>query len=361
MFESKRLTNFKPYPVTPHKVWTMKNKEVLKLDWNESTMNIPEKIKNLLVNDIKNSNLNWYPNLKNDELYDEISKFVNVNPANILPTASSDYAHELIARAFIDNKDKVCMVYPTYDNFRSTFESFGADIYKYNLDSDFKLNYEEFENFINKNKIKMVYICNPNNPTGTLHKKTELLKLIHENPKILFVLDEAYIEFGGESLSKESSKLNNLIITRTFSKAFGLASFRIGYIISSINLLESLNKIYNPKNITQLSQNAATYSIKNFKYIQEYIDEVKVSKKILIKKLNEFKFIKSVYGESGNFILVEAESSSKILNFFKEKGIFFRDLSFLTLRNSKTGFFRITVGSSKSVNRIVELFDQYEN
>ena len=184
MFESKRLRKFNAYPLSPHKVWDS-DRNILKLDWNESDKNLNDQIKLELITKITKINFNWYPNMYNKELYSKLSKFLNISEKLIIPTSSSDYAHELIARTFIDEGDKVSIVHPTYDNFRSTFQSFGAKINYFNLDSRFKLDYSEYDKHLKKNDIKVAYICNPNNPTGTIHKSKDLIKLINLNLKKL--------------------------------------------------------------------------------------------------------------------------------------------------------------------------------
>ncbi len=118
------------------------------------------------------------------------------------------------------------------------------------------------------------YICNPNNPTGTLHDILKLESLITKYGDMLFVIDEAYYAFCGKSVAYLLPNIQNLIITRTFSKAFGLASFRIGYCLSSAQNIAALNLFRNAKNITHLSQVAAIAALKDKEYMESYVKEI---------------------------------------------------------------------------------------
>ena len=359
MFESDLLQKLKPYFVTPHKVWDLKDKsKILKLDWNESTIppspNVTSQIKEYLDN---NKTLNWYPNLKNNILISKISDYVNAPTECISYFSSSDSAHEYIAQTFINKDDTVIMISPTYDNFRSTAESFGGKIFKINLKNKFIPDFKYIDNEINKLNPKMVYLCNPNNPTGTIFNKNELEKLIKAHNEVLFVIDEAYIEFNGESLSNIISEIDNVIITRTFSKAFGLASFRIGYILASEKNIKSIEKIKNPKNIPTLSQVAAIAALEDLKYTEDYITQVNKTKLFLDKELSKYNIFEEVISNGGNFILLKSKNKDNLIKFLTQNEVFVRDLSHI---DGLEDFFRITVGNKNQMLKVMEIIEEYE-
>lgn len=122
-----------------------------------------------------------------------MSNYNNLPVENIQYFASSDSLHEYIVRTFIEPEDRI--VAPTYDNFRAVVESNGALTEFYYLDENFQLDIEHFENYLNLHKPKIVYICNPNNPTGTMYKKETIEQLITKFENIMFIIDEAYYEF----------------------------------------------------------------------------------------------------------------------------------------------------------------------
>jgi histidinol-phosphate aminotransferase len=136
---------------------------------------------------------------------------------------------------YITIGDPILILGPTYDNFRLTSQSQGAIVHYFNYDNEFNLEEGEFIKTIKQLSPSLVYICNPNNPSGTLLSKAFLTKLISDYPDIIFLIDEAYFEFSGETMAEQVINFPNLFISRTFSKAFALANFRAGYLISDVN------------------------------------------------------------------------------------------------------------------------------
>ena len=124
----------------------------------------------------------------------------------------------------------------------------------------------------------MVYICNPNNPTGNVHSKEYIEYLLEEYPDTLFLVDEAYYEFSGITVKDLVLRYDNLLISRTMSKAFALANFRLGYLIASKDNIQFINKIRNPKNLSTLAQEAACAALSDVDYMWRYVEEVKRGK-----------------------------------------------------------------------------------
>jgi histidinol-phosphate aminotransferase len=132
---------------------------------------------------------------------------------------------------------------------------------------------------------KIIYLVNPNNPTGTFTSIDDLKKLTLNNPNVLFIIDEAYYEFVGKSIAVFATKVPNIIVTRTFSKAFSLASIRFGYICADDKLLKQINKIRNTKEVNSFAQKLAEVALDNNNYIQERINLITKPFKVLDKQL----------------------------------------------------------------------------
>ena len=168
-------------------------------------------------------------------------------------------------------------------------------------------------------------------------------------PETLFVIDEAYIEFYDIdcSLFKEASVTNNLLITRTFSKAFGLAGIRVGYAIGTEQNILNIEKIHNPKNLSMISQTIAAYALENFDKLRGWIDEVKKSKLIFCNWLeqNKIYFIES----HTNFVVFDASHFDNCLVHLKSHGIYARPRSKLS-----PNFIRITIGSTADSQRVID-------
>ena len=342
---NKFIENLKPYIPIPHKIWEQDNqREILKIDWNESTIAPSPKVINALQYFLTNGNLNWYPNTHNNALYSELSKYCNMDSKNIEIFASSDCLHEYILSVFLNVGDKVCIVAPTYDNFRARAQGIGIETLFFDLDCDFNIDFRQFYDYLKHNVPQMVYICNPNNPTGKAYDKEQLKHLIKEFSNILFVIDEAYFEFCQITFSDCLVDFKNLIITRTFSKAFGLASFRIGYCLSQSQNIDLLNKLRNPKSISQFAQIAALYALKDIDYMQQYAQEVIESRAFFIESVHKIGL--KIYDSKANFVLLEYNRN--LCEALETKNIFIRNYSHIIPNH-----YRITIGTMSQMKRVL--------
>jgi len=307
-FINKYLRNLAPYKVASHKVWEVSNEErknILKLDWNEATISPSPKVKERLQLLVDNENFYYlYPSTNNDEILQRLSIYTKLPFDNVQYFASSDALHEYLVRMYITVGDPILILGPTYDNFRLTSETQGAVINYYNYEDDFRLNQEGFVNEIQKLNPSLVYICNPNNPSGNLIPKAFIKKLITRFSDIIFLIDEAYYEFSQETIADEVVNFSNLFVSRTFSKAFALANFRAGYLISDANNIQQISKIRNPKNFTTFAQEAVIGVLSDIDYMWQYVKEVNEAKIQFVEQLNNLPFINSVFESHANFVLI---------------------------------------------------------
>ena len=354
---NENILNLKPYNLSSHKAWDQpQNKQVLKLDWNESTIPPSPLVKKSIENFLEVGNLNWYPDTENKNLLNALSNYLELDKKYLDYFPSSDSVHEYISRLLVSNGDQVMIIGPTYDNFRACVESYGAKI--------FKLNASKKENFILSEEIiiekislinpSLVYICNPNNPTGISFNKDFIRKICIKFPEIGFIIDEAYYEFSLITNTKDVLDLQNLIICRTFSKAFGLASFRIGYVVSSVDIIVNLKKIKNHKNISSFAQIAADAALKDIQYMRNYVNSVKLGMK-KFKNWSNYKNL-DIYAGPTNFALVDFGSNAKnIIDKLESQNIFIRKFSnFINLESH----LRITIGNEEQITKLVSIIDE---
>lgn len=357
MFSTKYVKTLKPYPLVSHKAWELQNNEdVLKLDWNEATIAPSPKVKENIRKFLENGKMHWYPDVNNSLLLEEISKYNVIPIDNIQYFASSDSLHEYIFRAYIYPHDKVLIVSPTYDNIRAVVQSNGAITEFYYLDDKFKLGADNFASYLKIHNPKIVYICNPNNPTGTIYQKEFIEKLIKTYGNILFIVDEAYYEFTGISCKELVHDYNNIIISRTFSKAFALASFRVGYTITSKNNVQILSKIRNPKNISTFSQLAAISVLQDIEYMQRYVKEVKEAKIYFDNELRRDGI--QVTGNAGNFSLLNLDYTIKrdFINYMGANNVFIRNFEHL---EGMKNYLRITIGTKEQMEKVLHIIRKY--
>lgn len=360
-FSNNFVKKIKPYSLASHTIWEVKDQNgILKLDWNEATIAPTPKVKEVIVELAKNMESRYYPDVKNTRLLRAIADYCEIDSDYVQYFPSSDSAHECIAKVFLNVNDHVLMLSPTYDNFRLVCEVSGAIVKHCLYDEEHKFNFSVLNESILSHSPKLVYLCNPNNPTGTFIEPCDIKELLVFHPSVLFIIDEAYFEFSKKSAVSLVSNNNNIIITRTFSKAFALANFRIGYIVSGKHNIEQLNIVRNPKNISTFSQEAAIAALSDIPYTMNYVDEVIAAKEFFSLKINELNIpIENIYNRDGNFILLDFSSLKDKLTFIsllEEYNIFVRNLSHAeSLINSV----RITVGTRKQMEFVISILERF--
>ena len=354
--ENHRLRGIKPYKASSPKAWAYSNDpEVLKLDWTESTINPSPKVFEAVNRLIINKKWNWYPDINNTVLIKALASYCGARQSQIQFFASSDALHEYIVRCYVSSEDKILVVTPTYDNFRAVAETNGGNVQNYNLNSNYELDFQQLQKDIKHINPKIFYLVNPNNPTG---KFIKLETLITSNPNILFIIDEAYFEFTSLSIANLTNHLENLIISRTFSKAFGLASFRIGYCIANESIIDTLNKIRNPKSVSLFAQEAALAALNDIQYVASYVEEVNLAKDMFFEFLRQQNWAEPIKG-SGNFIFVEIKDNlkGKLISFLEENKVFIRDYGHL---EQTENFVRITIGTIDQMKKLISLISIFK-
>ena len=364
-FPNKYLRNLKPYKLASHKIWSVlpaERQEILKLDWNEATVPPSPLVRERIVQLLDEpSFFNLYPTTYNDELLSLLSQYVELPKENVQYFASSDALHEYICKVYISVGDPVMILGPSYDNFRLTCQANGAEVYYSNYKEDFTFDAIAFERDIQEKEPAVVYICNPNNPTGNYHTPEYIRHLLETFPQTLFLIDEAYGEFAGES-SKDLVLKYNIIVTRTLSKAFAMANFRIGYLLASEANIAAIGKIRNPKNITTISQEAAVAALEDADYMWSYVDQVHKGQAYFIEASAQFADHYTVYPSRGNFNLLKfntREEKMALLGYLADHDIFVRDT---TQAPSVEKCFRVTMGTKKQMERVIGVIgDFYKN
>lgn len=363
-FPNKYLRNLKPYKLASHKVWSVSSEErasILKLDWNEATVSPSPLVKEMIYQLLEEPMFfHLYPTTLNEKLLNLLSEYVGLPTSNIQYFNSSDSLHEYICKVFISVGDPVMILGPSYDNFRLTCQANGADVYWSNCNDDFTFTSQKIEDDIRRIEPAVVYICNPNNPTGNIHSIEYIESLLKSFPDTLFLIDEAYYEFAGQSSKDLVLRYDNILISRTMSKAFALANFRIGYLIASKDNVQFINRIRNPKNLTTFAQVAAIAVLSDVQYMWNYVKQVKEAQKwfseqLLIKYDAKMK----PYESGGNFTMIQFpsyEEKMDLLQFLADNNIFVRDCTQgSTVRNC----FRITMGTKQQMELVIKAIDKY--
>lgn len=349
----------KPYRPVSQQAWELAQSgcgDVLKLDWNEATIPPSPSVLEAVNQMTSGGYLNWYPSLENRQLLEAIADYAGVERDNVQTFCSSDALHECILRTYVAVGDKILVVAPTYDNFRGTAEVLGAEVSYFHLGREgweYSLDHCALRQRVEKLRPKLVYLCSPNNPTGTSYSRDEIEALLDSQEKVLFLVDEAYYEFCGLSVAPLVNKYKNLIISRTLSKAFALASFRVGYGISAAENILSLSKVRNAKSIPALSQAAALAALEDRAYMEAYVGQVRQSQERFVAALNRLKVDGlEVCSGAGNFCLLTLASQAQaraLKTYLEERHIFVRDFSSIA---SLESCLRVTLGLPDQMDRV---------
>lgn len=271
--------------------------------------------------------VNRYPDPQQRTLKGELSKKYSVPETSILLGNGSDEVLDLIYRAFCEPQiDNIITMPPTYGMYKVLAGINAIENREVYLTDEFQLDVKGIMEQVNDNT-KLILLCSPNNPTANSFSYDSIICLL-EGFKGLVVVDEAYIDFARqESLINQLEKYPNLIVTRTFSKAIGLAGLRLGVCIASAEIIQILNRIKPPYNINELTQARALQEVLNEEITLTRIAEINIEKDRMVKELKEIGLIEHIYPSEANFILVKVDDANLRYQQLIEKGIVIRNRS----------------------------------
>ncbi len=324
-------------------------KKIIKLSSNENPYGPSPKILEVLENKILKENLHRYPEIDGSTLRNKISTTFDLKEDRIILGSGSDEVLLFAALAFCQDGDEILHATHGFEMYSIVSKVVGAVPRMIKEDQGFNLNINTIIDSITEST-KLIYIASPNNPTGTYLPKNELVNLMKSISKnIVVVIDGAYVEYvqkddydKGFNLSNE---FENLIITRTFSKTYGLAALRIGWCYTSKKVADIINKIKPPFNTTSISQAMAIKALEDSTYIEKIVKLNSDVKTWFEKELDKLKI--KIKETEGNFSLIETsiEGANKIANHLANDGIIVRRLDSYNLPN----FLRISIGTKQEM------------
>ena len=337
-----RKINIETYKPGKSKLGKLKN--LIKLSANESALGISPKVRKL---NFKGKNIEKYPDSKCKELRKKIARTFKCDFNKIICGSGSDEIIQMICQLFLEKNDEVVLPKYSFLMYRIYAKIVGAKII-FSKEKNFKISVDDIV-AKTSNRTKIVFLANPNNPTGTYLNINELKNLRKRlNKKILLVIDDAYFEYmtqkdyaSGLRLFKNSK---NVFILRTFSKVYGLASLRVGWGYGPKKIIDELYKIKPPFNVNKIAQLSAIESLKDSKFIKKSVKHnLNWSKKI--KKFLENKNI-NTNKISANFFLLDFDNCKRSAKYvakkLEKKRIILRSMKSYKMKNK----LRMTIGSS---------------
>jgi len=324
----------------------------LLLDSNERLGKPNKNVIRQMTDFARSGNMQRYPEY--GDLQKAIARYVGINRSSILITSGSDQAISLVFRTFADVGDAVIIPSPTFSMYGITAQACG-NIIKQVRYSDGPISYPTRRVLSAiTSKVKLIVICNPNNPTGTLTPLSDIQKIAQKATSATVLVDEAYVEFSKVSCVKLIKTYPNIVITRTFSKAFGLAGTRIGYIIANPTYIRELNKLRGPYDVNSFANIAAAAALGDRGDMERYVSAVMTQSKPVLETFfsaNKISFSPS----AANFLLIYPANAAQVEKILRNNGILVRRFNSAGLANA----LRITIGTMKETNQFINVYTKY--
>lgn len=293
--------------------------------------------------------LNRYPDPYQRELKSSVSRIKDIPEENIFLGNGSDEIIDLCFRIFCNpGIDKVLTFSPTYGMYEVSAAINDVELTKIPLSDDFNIEIKSVLPFLKDPKLKLIFICSPNNPTGNSMKRSDIEAIISAFIGIV-VIDEAYIDFSEKpSFKTMVNRYRNLIVMQTFSKAMGLAAARIGMAFMDPSNVQYFNKMKPPYNISAINQKAALKCLTRIELLKNGVTRIKTERERLAQNLKKISIIEKVFPSDSNFLLVKTRNADLIYSKLIDNKIIVRNRNKIV-----PGCLRITVGTINENNKLI--------
>jgi histidinol-phosphate aminotransferase len=326
----------------------------LRLDFNENTIGCSPHVLRTLRRTLSVDWLSRYPEY--EECRQTLAKYFGVAADEVLFSNGVDDAIKLVCDTFVDPGDVLLIPTPTFPMYQFFQSVAGGKTTLVRYDENLHLPIEKILTALT-NRTRWVALANPNNPTGTLIPKSDLRTILRAAPDTLVLVDEAYFDFSGETVLPWIKNFQNLVVTRSFSKAFGLAALRMGFVFANSELLSMMRRTHGAFPVNSLALACALEAGKEEDYVRRYAQIVRASRAELCRALDA---LGVPYAPSAaNFVFTRVgEKAPEIAHRLRHRGILVRDWSYdAHLRN----YLRITVGSAAQTRLLIEELKRHEH
>jgi len=322
----------------------------LRLDFNENTAGCSPRVAQFLREAITRDLLATYPDY--DHARTELAQFLGVSQSELLLTNGTDEAIQVLVNTFVEPGDEVIILTPSYAMYRFYAEVAGATIVEvpYHV-GDLVFEVEAVVQAVTK-KTKAILLANPNNPTGTSISAGDLERMLHCARSACVLVDEAYFEFYGQTMLPHLGRFGNLFVSRTFSKAYGMAAMRMGCLMSNEANTSVMRKAQSPYSVNMLAALAACEAIKDAAFTSEYVQSALLGRRMIEEALARLGI--RHWPSEANFVLFDAgDRADECLAKCRDHGLLIRDC-----RHEIAGALRVTAGPPKQMRRFVDVIEQ---
>jgi histidinol-phosphate aminotransferase len=321
-------------------------RDALRLDFNENTFAASPKVIERL-REVTAEGLTKYPEREGVE-HVAAAHFA-LQPDQVLLTNGVDEAIHLVCAAFLEEGDEALIATPTFFMYDVSVSMMTAGLRKVQAEASLEFPYARFMAAITP-KTKLVIVASPNNPTGAVVAREQLLAICAAAPWAVVMVDEAYFHFFGETVLGDVARVPNLLVARTFSKAYGLASLRIGMLAGNAELLKYVRKVSSPYNVNGVALNCLPVALADEAYVAWYAAQVRVGLARIMDGLRELGV--GFFPSHANFVLMRIGAKhAELVKAMWARGVLLRDRS---ADPGCEGYVRITIGVEEHVTRGLE-------
>jgi histidinol-phosphate aminotransferase len=317
----------------------------LRLDFNENTIGCSPAVLRAL-RQITPEQLAMYPEYESS--IRRLAAYFDVRPTEMLLTNGVDDALRLLMEVFIEPGDAVLIPEPTFSMYRFFSQVAGARILSVRYDGEMNFPLEAVLHELRRSP-HILFIANPNNPTGTLLDEAGLARILDAAPRTVVLVDEAYFEFSGLTVLPWIRQRPNLIVSRTFSKAAGLAALRLGALFARADVLSAMRRAFTPYPVNSLALTAAEAALKDETFLRTYVKDVLESRSQLGRGLEQMGA--RVFPSAANFVLADfGPGGTRLVKRLERRGILVRDRA---SEFGRDGFVRITAGTVSQTQQLL--------
>ncbi len=319
------------------------DEKIVKMNLNENFAIPSEAVEKLLLDACRSIDVRAYPPPRGSLAVKAISDFLGFNKSEISVANGADEIIDLLMKVFVRRGSKVMVVEPTFPMYTFFAELYGGKKVTVMLKKDFSLDVDAILKKADKDT-RLLFVCSPNNPTGNQFRESDIKRLLEEFKGVV-VVDEAYADFAADSVINWIRDYDNLAVLRSFSKAFGLAGLRLGYLVSSKHVVKYVQRVVCPFNVNSVTQQAIVLALQNWSYFKEKINFVVNEREWLMKNLQQIDGV-SPYPSDANFILFKVTktnlTSAVVTERMENRNVLVKDRGHLLLLEN---CIRVTVGT----------------
>ena len=330
-------------PYTPP---TQGREHAMRLDFNENTIGCSPAVLAAITSALTGDRLAMYPEY--NTALSQVAAFLDVPQDNIMLTNGTDEAIQVLVNTFVEPGSELLILHPSYAMYRFYAEVAGVKVHEvgYNVEDGLRFPLRALLDAIKPNT-RAIFVANPNNPTGGAVSLDEIRQLLNAAPNVLVLVDEAYVEFSGISALSLISQFPQLVISRTFSKVFGLAGLRCGCLISNSENIAWAKKAQSPYSVNVLAAVAASAAVQDTSFVDAYVQEVISARTFVVSELNRLGIRQ--FPTDANFVLIDlAGRAQEIVDRLRKAEILIRNRS-----HELPGCVRVTIGTNKQMQQFI--------